>query len=252
MKNQYFGDVNDYRKYGLLRALVRGSGLSVCVGWMLTPDDGCADGKHTSYLRRPNTWRRHDPELFDHLQACLQAPDSRCVERIEQDGMIPGASFFREPVPTDLLGRGRWLGGLIAAASGHELVFLDPDNGIEVKSTPYGRANSDKFVYWREIKSVFEHGHSLLIYQHFPRRSRPAFVSELGQRLAAEVGISTVTALATSHVLFLLASQPSHASRLNRATQLLDEAWKGQFQTHAAAASAIRSANSATRPLPAE
>ena len=29
MKDQYFGDINDYRKYGLLRALQAGSGLGL-------------------------------------------------------------------------------------------------------------------------------------------------------------------------------------------------------------------------------
>ena len=33
MKDQYFGDINDYRKYGLLRPIIASS------GWMLTPDD---------------------------------------------------------------------------------------------------------------------------------------------------------------------------------------------------------------------
>ena len=40
MKNQYFGDVNDYRKYGLLRVLQREANLRCVVAWMLTPDDG--------------------------------------------------------------------------------------------------------------------------------------------------------------------------------------------------------------------
>jgi len=31
MKDQYFGDINDYRKYGLLRAIVRSSELRIMV-----------------------------------------------------------------------------------------------------------------------------------------------------------------------------------------------------------------------------
>jgi hypothetical protein len=38
MKNQYFGDINDYRKYGLLRALQSTGDGSLLVTWMLTPD----------------------------------------------------------------------------------------------------------------------------------------------------------------------------------------------------------------------
>jgi hypothetical protein len=47
MKNQYFGDVNDYRKYGLLRSLTAGGRITTTVCWMLTPDDGRPDGRLT-------------------------------------------------------------------------------------------------------------------------------------------------------------------------------------------------------------
>jgi hypothetical protein len=40
MKNQYFGDINDYRKYGLLRMLHSTGDGRLLVAWMLTPDDG--------------------------------------------------------------------------------------------------------------------------------------------------------------------------------------------------------------------
>jgi len=33
MKNQYFGDINDYRKYGLLRTLTGGQ-IKTAVCWM--------------------------------------------------------------------------------------------------------------------------------------------------------------------------------------------------------------------------
>jgi len=39
MKNQYFGDINDYRKYGLLRLLTDGGDIRTAVCWMLTPGD---------------------------------------------------------------------------------------------------------------------------------------------------------------------------------------------------------------------
>ena len=43
MKNQYFGDIGDYGKYGLLRFLGE-RGLSIAVNWYLTPDDVSNDG----------------------------------------------------------------------------------------------------------------------------------------------------------------------------------------------------------------
>jgi hypothetical protein len=44
VKNQYFGDISDYRKYDLLRALAVVGGLKIGVAWMLTPEDGRTDG----------------------------------------------------------------------------------------------------------------------------------------------------------------------------------------------------------------
>ena len=44
MKDQYFGDVNDYLKYGLLRALQSQGDLKLLVAWMLTPNDARSDG----------------------------------------------------------------------------------------------------------------------------------------------------------------------------------------------------------------
>jgi hypothetical protein len=39
VKNRYFGDINDYRKYGLLRALTNYGEIKTAVCWMLTTDD---------------------------------------------------------------------------------------------------------------------------------------------------------------------------------------------------------------------
>jgi hypothetical protein len=37
MKVQYFGDVNDYRKFALLRLLASKGGFKIGVCWMLIP-----------------------------------------------------------------------------------------------------------------------------------------------------------------------------------------------------------------------
>ncbi len=50
MKNQYFGAINDYRKYGLLRILSGAGEVSTGVCWMLTPSDGLTHGQDTDYL----------------------------------------------------------------------------------------------------------------------------------------------------------------------------------------------------------
>lgn len=54
MKDQYFGDINDYRKYWLIRVLQAETGLRVLVTWMLTLDDGRRDGELRAYLDQPD------------------------------------------------------------------------------------------------------------------------------------------------------------------------------------------------------
>jgi hypothetical protein len=79
VKNQYFGDINDYRKYGLLRTLCGGGQLKVGVYWMLTISDQRTDGRLIRYLGKPELWRSYDPELFDCLQEWVADPQSRNI-----------------------------------------------------------------------------------------------------------------------------------------------------------------------------
>ena len=89
---------------------------------------------------------------------------------------------------------------------GADLIFFDPDNGIETKTRPRSRKDSPKFLYWDEIGAAYEAGHSLLIYQHFTREVRSAFTSRLLEQLRRETGAEVVRAIQTPHVVFLLAS----------------------------------------------
>ena len=86
MKNQYFGDVNDYRKYGLIRAISSITGMNTLVAWMLTPDDGGTDGKFTDYLEKPSQWRKYDQDLFHWLQVNVFPSGERYVSLVEQSG----------------------------------------------------------------------------------------------------------------------------------------------------------------------
>ena len=144
MKNQYFGDVNDYRKFGLLRALQKPGNLSPAVGWMLTPDDGSSDGELRHYLREPSKWRRYDEPLFDRLSAALSDGATPSVAMIERSSILPRARFFSEVVPDERSARALWGERLVEFAAGADLVFLDPDNGFEIPSNPIGRKDSSK------------------------------------------------------------------------------------------------------------
>ena len=178
MKDQYFGDINDYRKYGLLRSLQSSTKLNLLVAWMLTPDDGRRDGELRDYLQQPHRWKHFDPELYSALVSLLGQTRGRSVSLLESANLIPRAAFFSALVPDERRARNQWRADLASAASGADLVFLDPDNGLEVASKPIGRKGSSKYLAWQEVDILWSAGRSLLIYQHFPRKTRDAFVTQ--------------------------------------------------------------------------
>ena len=166
MKNQYFGDINDYRKYGLLRILISGGEIRTAVCWMLTAEDGRGDGGFIDYLEQPDRWRHFDPLLFDHLRELVQTHNLRDVRGAETSAILPNCRFAPGVLSDDAGERSRYFEGCLDIARGCDLVFFDPDNGIAVKSTLYGRTGSCKYLYWHEMERFWEGGHSLLIYQH--------------------------------------------------------------------------------------
>jgi hypothetical protein len=84
-------------------------------------------------------------------------------------------------------------------------------------------------VYWLELQQAFSRGHSLLIYQHFPRKPRKPFVLYLVHRLREELGAFQVSCFLTAHMAFFLVQQPGHAAAFRAATAEVTSAWRGQI-----------------------
>ncbi len=232
MKDQYAGDQNDYVKFGLLRSLC-GAELKPFISWMHTGDDEGTDGRRLGYLDDKGTWRHHDPRLFDALEAVVKK-NERTVQALEKAVPIPSATFSHAPVPQIATHRMKWLREQLILADGHELVFFDPDNGIEVESTPFGTAGASKFVYWDEIEAAVQEGHSVLIYQHYPRVSREAFATGLAAKLQEYTNCHEAFAFHTKHVLFLLAAQKDHARALRQGIDEVMARWAPAIWLHAA------------------
>lgn len=141
MQDRYAGDIGDYVKLGLLRALLPDRELGVT--WYLYPDEAHnSDGRHIAYLGDPNRWRNFDPELFDALKRVVRS--DRSTAGIERSGVI-SARFHRNPVlPSQAAGhthesfRSAWFQELMTTLSGCDIVFADPDNGL-VDDAPHRR-----------------------------------------------------------------------------------------------------------------
>jgi hypothetical protein len=230
MKDQYFGDINDYKKYGLLRILSNDGEIKTAVCWMLTDADKRSDGRFVNYLQKPDRWRVFDPPLFDSLKNCFAGPGSRNVLWAETTNILPLAVFYDKLVSDNALDRQQCFSHFISIAQGSDLVFFDPDNGLEVKSVPYGRKYSSKYLYWHELLSTFKAGYSVLLYQHFRREKRTEFISNLAKTLSLQSGASEIISFRTSNVVFMLIPQAHHLDYFQQRGKVINVVWASEIQ----------------------
>jgi len=250
MKVQYLGDVNDYRKFGLLRLFMRIPDLKIGVCWLLTPDDKTKDGGKRQYLTK-EVERGYDTDLFNALADIKEPPDMDEFNRLERHEILNGITFFNERTPCNRDKRDLFHSKCLEHLKYADLVFFDPDNGIEVKSLPYGRKKSNKYVFLNELKAHWECGKSLLIYQHFPRKNRDLFIDEQCNRLSRELQIDGegIFALRTPHVVFFLVAQPRHVKPFEQC--VLENSGGWIFSTPPASPRSTLNSTLVERPDPA-
>jgi|HubBroStandDraft_1064217.scaffolds.fasta_scaffold726963_1 hypothetical protein len=121
----------------------------------------------------------------------------------------------------------------MAAFADRDLVFLDPDNGLEVKSVPKGRKSSSKYAYLDEIADHYGAGRSILLYQQYPRHvSREASITGKSNHLRAQLPAASIWLFETSFVAFILAARPEHLRRVETVVAtVLDRRWVPKFFT---------------------
>jgi hypothetical protein len=237
MQNRYVGDIGDYCKLGILRALTPGFDLGVA--WWLFPDETHnGDGRHTTYLSHPHQWRHFDPDLFDSLHRIVSS-GQRNVCALEATGMLPGATFASEFVPTGgpvvsrVRARSDWLNAVSRKLDAADLLLLDPDNGLEPAGYRPSGAKSGKSIMLRELRSFARPGRCLIVYHHQSRRlgGHRAEMRYLADRLRT-YGFTMVDALRArpfSPRLYFLLDAPPIIRR--RAEQLAVD-WPGCIMWH--------------------
>lgn len=225
MKNQYFGDVNDYRKYGLLRILSTTGQLRIGVCWMLTDDDKRADGQFTQYLHDPKKWRYYDPPLFDQLRRLVITENKRNIQVAQNEQILPGAKYYAELLVDSKEHRQAYFMQMYQQLTGIDLLFFDPDNGIEVKSKPMGRKGSSKYIYWIELREAINSGFSIMVYQHFPREKRESYIQRMVSEFQSQLELDEIYWFKTPHVVYFLAAQPRHSENVHLSIEKIREKW---------------------------
>jgi hypothetical protein len=195
MKNQYFGDVRDLFKYDLIQEIMQKSPGIKQFSFipMLTENDTGSDGNkritHVKKLRkRPGS---QNSDLIEYLRKYdTIAPDDKNFREIgdffEEKGIRTAIYHPADHLPEDYFthgGRDVYFSGIPNDYLTSALVFVDPDNGLEVKKP------SEKHIRYPEVRSLFERMSDdslLMIYQHFPRKEHGDYTKLRLQELRDE------------------------------------------------------------------
>jgi hypothetical protein len=206
------------------------------------------DGKHINYTSSGSgmrdVFRSCDPELYDDLVGLL-ADGVRRVARLQALGSLPeSARHFVAPL--DFRGTGRWvrpglrfswLKDALDETRDCDLVFIDPDNGLETASVGRYGARGPKYAYLDDLELFVRREQSLVIYQHMNRTASASVQARLRvAQIQDRLGVACLPPLRFrrgSGRLYLIVPAARHRELLrSRMTQLLESPWalNGHFE----------------------
>ena len=250
MQDRYAGDVGDFGKYGLLRSLAgEEPPLRLGVVWYLTDKltgarDPVNDGRHVSYLQPPreHLFRDCDPELYEAMRRLITSGE-RSVATVEALSILPSAALThrtRIATPPSSMGRAqrlrarqRWLDAALHRTAACDLVFVDPDNGLETLSVPTHSSRAPKYAYLSELEPFVRRGQTLMVYHHLGRRPHVPEILARAEQCSTSFS-NNVIALryrrGTSRA-FLIVPAPQHEVLIrSRITAMLAGPWSRHFE----------------------
>jgi hypothetical protein len=176
---------------------------------MLTQDDKRPDGKFTGYTKSPRKYKYFDPPLFAIMTTCISDKD-RNVNRIESENVLQNVIYYSRILTDDNQEREQYFSDMHDQFKSTDLIFFDPDNGLEIKSRKEGCIRSSKFLYWRELIATLSAEKSILVYQHFIREQGDDFIKRKSSEICEKLVVPEVLSFRTSNVVFFLIPQQKH------------------------------------------
>lgn len=227
MQDRFVGDVGDFGKYGLLRALTgihpeAEPRLSLGVVWYFREEVGLG------YLTKPSQFANCDSHLFDSLKGFV-TQSGRTIEQVEASRLLGDAVFFSDPVPAGAK-RHDWFERALRVAKGRQIVFLDPDNGLS------SQENSSKHACVSEVQALVQRGQTVVVYQSFGRqRDHTAQVEgwvndDLRGVPLAGGAVEVLKFTSRPQRAFILLKSPEHRPLIERRVEgLLASPWSKHF-----------------------
>ena len=187
VKNQYFGDRNDFFKYDLALSLVEQIGAlrAFTIVPMLTPDDKRAGGNLTDYA----ALGKHRPGLYQYLMACVADPARRRVTSLKHymRRSEPRVRYYQHGDAENItdIPRDSYFTSISQVEMASAAILVDPDNGFEV--TSMSRASEHKYLRYSELADLYRamgRDSVLLVYQHWPRMARDKAFADVAGKIA--------------------------------------------------------------------
>ena len=257
MQNRYVGDIGDFGKYGLLKSLCSegeprdDAPRLLGVIWYLVPDENHnGDGNIVQFLnpsaKNQELFRSCDHALYDALRDIVES-GNRNVGSIKDRGVLPNdTKFFETPLKFGGLPgprthlrqqrlelRARWLNHALRATADCDIVFLDPDNGIEVRVEPH-QPRGPKYTYLEEMRPFIERGQSLVIYHHIARHGS---ANEQTMRRLHQIeeqlnrrSFALLYHRGSARAFFVIPAEPHVDTLLYKAERFLESPWRRHFE----------------------
>lgn len=151
MQDRYAGDIGDYGKIGLLKCL-QAHGFNIGVNWYRVPELDIEKNKDGTFKQNDgkfpisNELTKCDLALAEALTRIAQG--ERSVTAIQNAELIPGAFYYDEYLT--VARRNEWHEKAVKLFTDVNLVFMDPYNGLLVKSVGKRSARSVKYTFYGE------------------------------------------------------------------------------------------------------
>lgn len=180
MQDRYAGDIGDFGKFGLLKA-IESQGLVIGVNWYLTcpteKEQKRSDGNKTIHARYADC----DEALF--IQLCeVFDMQNRSVQELERRKLLQSAVYYNKPVKTGTE-REKWHSDAVQSLAGADVVFLDPDNGLITETAKKSFQYAVKYVKDKEIQDYLKKDKAVIFYQHRPRKKEQIYFTEMRERI---------------------------------------------------------------------
>jgi hypothetical protein len=256
MQDRFVGDIGDFGKYGLLNSIC-GNGqrteerFRLGINWYLfkpEPDDIEMNLGHGQFIKYLKPSKKNDEEfkicdlnLYCELQKIVDA-NKRKVAEIEKINILPLETvFFANSVSyNDIKGsenrlsyRDSWIKDSLNILSSCNLIFYDPDNGIEIKSVKKHHKKAGKYVFYDEISKCYEKAKSLIIYNHASHEMKDNYLNRF-RLIADKIAINTKIFYLRFHRFnvrdYVFITQREHeVILLSKVKKFLSSEWRRHF-----------------------